>query len=138
VLGSPREAKRRAELVAERFPIVRERRRERAGELSGGQQKIIEIARATMLEPRVILMDEPSMGLDPRARALVFETISGLQEGGRTVMLVEQNARAGLSIAQHGAVMDAGTVRLAGAARDLLDNPQVAELYLGGAPAPVG
>ena len=106
--------RRRAE-ARRAFPIVAERRRDRAGALSGGQQKIVEIARALMLEPRLILMDEPSMGLDPKARALVFETITRLNgEREQTVLLVEQNARAGLTIAHRGAVMDGGTVALAG------------------------
>ena len=125
---------RRAEELAERFPLIRERRRDRAGSLSGGQQKLIEIARALLLEPKVILMDEPSMGLDPKSRQTVFETIRTLNDGGRTVLLVEQNARAGLAIAHRGAVMDAGIVRLAAPSADLLRDPRVAELYLGAAP----
>ena len=125
---------RRAEELAERFPLIRERRRDRAGSLSGGQQKLIEIARALLLEPKVILMDEPSMGLDPKSRQTVFETVRTLNDGGRTVLLVEQNARAGLAIAHRGAVMDAGIVRLAAPSADLLHDPRVAELYLGAAP----
>ena len=109
VLSDQRLVRRRAEELAERFPLIRERRRDRAGSLSGGQQKLIEIARALLLEPKVILMDEPSMGLDPKSRHTVFETIRTLNEGGRTVLLVEQNARAGLAIAHQGAVMDAGS-----------------------------
>jgi branched-chain amino acid transport system ATP-binding protein len=126
---------RRAEELAERFPLIRERRRDRAGALSGGQQKLIEIARALLLDPKVILMDEPSMGLDPRSRQTVFETIRTLNDGGRTVLLVEQNARAGLAIAHHGAVMDAGIVRLTAPSAELLRDPRVAELYLGAAPS---
>jgi branched-chain amino acid transport system ATP-binding protein len=134
-------ARRRAEAIAVRFPLVSERRQSRAGSLSGGEQKIVEIARALMLEPKLILMDEPSMGLDPRARALVFETIGELnREQGHTVLLVEQNARAGLQIAHRAAVMDGGVVALEGEAAGLLGDPKVAELYLGGhvrsAPAP--
>jgi len=114
ILRDTAEVRRRAAGVAERFPIVNERRRDRAGSLSGGQQKIVEIARALMLEPRLILMDEPSMGLDPKARRLVFETITGLnRDHGHTILLVEQNARAGLGIAHRGAVMDAGAVAIA-------------------------
>jgi branched-chain amino acid transport system ATP-binding protein len=128
--------RRRADALAERFPLIRERRRDRAGSLSGGQQKLIEIARALMLEPKVILMDEPSMGLDPRSRHAVFEIIRTLNEGGRTVLLVEQNARAGLAIAHQGAVMDSGIVRLAAASADLLNDPRVGELYLGAQPTP--
>jgi branched-chain amino acid transport system ATP-binding protein len=125
---------RRADELAERFPLIRERRRERAGALSGGQQKLIEITRALLLDPKVILMDEPSMGLDPKSRRTVFDTIRTLNDGGRTVLLVEQNARAGLAIAHHGAVMDAGIVRLAAPSAELLQDPRVAELYLGAAP----
>jgi branched-chain amino acid transport system ATP-binding protein len=125
----------RAEAIAERFALVRERRDERAGELSGGQQKLVEIARALMLEPKLILMDEPTMGLDPKARHLMFEMVAQLNDEGRTVLLVEQNARAGLAIAHHGAVLDNGVVALTGPGRSLLDDPRVAELYLGGVPA---
>ena len=135
ILKDQRQVQRRAEELAERFPLIRERRRDRAGSLSGGQQKLIEIARALLLDPKVILMDEPSMGLDPKSRQTVFETIRTLNEGGRTVLLVEQNARAGLAIAHQGAVMDAGVVRLAGPSAQLLQDPRVAELYLGAAPA---
>jgi branched-chain amino acid transport system ATP-binding protein len=126
---------RRAAAIAERFELVRERRNERAGALSGGQQKLVEIARALMLEPRLILLDEPTMGLDPKARHLMFEMVAELNAEGRTVLLVEQNARAGLAIAHRGAVLDGGCVALTGAGASLLDDPRVAELYLGGAPA---
>jgi branched-chain amino acid transport system ATP-binding protein len=135
ILRDQRLVRRRADALAERFPLIRERRRDQAGALSGGQQKLIEIARALMLEPKVILMDEPSMGLDPKSRRIVFESIRTLNEGGRTVLLVEQNARAGLAIAHEGAVMDSGVVRLAASSSDLLADPRVAELYLGAAPA---
>jgi branched-chain amino acid transport system ATP-binding protein len=127
--------RRRAEAIAERFPLVDERRHERAGELSGGQQKLVEIARALMLEPRLILLDEPTMGLDPKARHLIFEMVGELNADGRTVLLVEQNARAGLAISHHGAVLDSGRVALTGPGPQLLDDPRVAQLYLGGAPA---
>jgi branched-chain amino acid transport system ATP-binding protein len=133
ILRDTAEVRRRAASVAERFPIVAERRRDRAGSLSGGQQKIVEIARALMLEPRLILMDEPSMGLDPKARRLVFETITGLnRDHGHTILLVEQNARAGLGIAHRGAVMDAGTVAISASGAELLEDPRMAQLYLGG------
>jgi branched-chain amino acid transport system ATP-binding protein len=135
ILRDQRVVRRRAEELAERFSLIRERRRDPAGSLSGGQQKLIEIARALLLEPKVILMDEPSMGLDPKSRQTVFETIRTLNSGGQTVLLVEQNARAGLAIAHRGAVMDAGVVRLAAPSSELLVDPRVAELYLGAAPA---
>jgi branched-chain amino acid transport system ATP-binding protein len=126
--------RRRAAAIAERFPLVGERRNERAGDLSGGQQKLVEIARALMLEPRLILLDEPTMGLDPKSRHLIFQLVGELNAEGRTVLLVEQNARAGLAIAHHGAVLDGGRVALTGPGPQLLDDPRVAELYLGGAP----
>jgi branched-chain amino acid transport system ATP-binding protein len=86
-----------------------------------------------MLEPRLILMDEPSMGLDPKARHLVFETITALnRDEGHTILLVEQNARAGLGIAHRGAVMDAGAVAIAATGAELLADPRMAQLYLGG------
>jgi branched-chain amino acid transport system ATP-binding protein len=125
----------RAEAIAERFELVGERRDERACELSGGQQKLVEIARALMLEPRLILLDEPTMGLDPKARHLIFELVRRLNDEGRTVLLVEQNARAGLAISDYGAVLDGGCVALTGRGAQLLDDPRVAALYLGGAPA---
>jgi branched-chain amino acid transport system ATP-binding protein len=132
VLGSRSLAQRRLAQVAEQFPLVSERRRERAGSLSGGQQKIVEIARALMLDPQLILMDEPSMGLDPKARHVVFETVKELNASGRTVLLVEQNARAGLRISDTAVVMETGVVALEGEASTMLSDPKVAELYLGG------
>jgi branched-chain amino acid transport system ATP-binding protein len=135
VLRDRATVRRRADEVAERFAIVRERRHARAGSLSGGEQKLAEIARAMMLDPTLLLMDEPSMGLDPRSRHLVFTTIAELNAGGRTVLLVEQNARSGLAIAHNGAVMESGVVRLTGTGKSLLANPEVARLYLGTAGA---
>ncbi len=122
----------RAEAIAERFALVAERRNEHACELSGGQQKLVEVARALMLEPRLILLDEPTMGLDPKARHAIFELVRELNGEGRTVLLVEQNARAGLAIADKGAVLDSGRVALTGPGPRLLEDPRVAELYLGG------
>ena len=131
------EVRRRADAVAEQFPSVRERAGERAGSLSGGQQKIVELARTLMLDPRLILLDEPSTGLDPKARGAVFETIIQLnRERSYTILLVEQNARAGLGISHAGAVMDSGTVVLEAPGADLLADPKMAELYLGGRVAP--
>jgi branched-chain amino acid transport system ATP-binding protein len=127
--------RRRALAILERFELVRERRGERACELSGGQQKLIEIARALMLEPRLVLLDEPTMGLDPKARHLIFELVREINAERRTVLLVEQNARAGLAIADQGAVLDLGRVALAGPGSKLLQDPRVAALYLGGAAA---
>ncbi len=119
--------------VVEMFPIVERRRQAHAGSLSGGEQKIVEIARTLMLDPKLILLDEPSIGLDPRSRRLVFDTIRELTDAGRTVLLVEQNARSGLAVAHHGAILEAGVVKLEGTGLSLLDDPMVAQLYLGAA-----
>jgi branched-chain amino acid transport system ATP-binding protein len=132
-LKDGREVKRRADAIANAFPVVRERRADRACELSGGQQKVVEIARALILEPRLILLDEPTMGLEPKARHLIFETVERLHAEGHTVLLVEQNARAGLAAADYGAVLDGGRVAIAGRGSELLEDPRLAELYLGGA-----
>jgi len=126
------ETRRRAERAAQVFPIVARRRRDLAGSLSGGEQRQVELARSLMLEPRLILLDEPSIGLEPRSRSLVFDSIAALAADGRSVLLVEQNARSGLAVADRGAVLQGGTVRLTGTGRALLDDPEVARLYLGG------
>ncbi len=114
------------------FPVVKERANERAGNLSGGQQRLVEFARCLMLEPSLILLDEPSMGLDPMTLKHVFETIKLMHSAGRTILLVEQNVRAGLGIATQGVVMESGQVRLEGTHKEILDNPQIGHLYLGG------
>ncbi|MEJ2291404.1 MAG: ABC transporter ATP-binding protein [Deinococcales bacterium] len=113
------------------FPIVKERASEKAGNLSGGQQRLVEFARSLMLDPEMILLDEPSMGLDPKTLKTVFETVGRMHEGGRTILLVEQNVRAGLGIATHGIVLESGQVRLEGSHDDVLGNPQIGRLYLG-------
>jgi branched-chain amino acid transport system ATP-binding protein len=124
---------RRAAEIAERFPIVARRRHDLAGSLSGGEQKTVEIARALMLDPPVLCFDEPSVGLEPRARRTILEILAELSRDGRSVLLVEQNARSGLAVAANGAVLDSGVVRLSGPAAELLDSPDVARLYLGAA-----
>ena len=123
----------RIEELAERFPILRERRRAYAGSLSGGEQKIVEIARSLMLDPTVLCFDEPSIGLEPRARRRVFDLLNELNASGRTILLVEQNARSGLEIAHHGAVLDRGVVQLAASGSELLSDRDIGRLYLGAA-----
>jgi branched-chain amino acid transport system ATP-binding protein len=123
---------RRLREVEELFPIVRERAGEKAGSLSGGQQRLVEFARCLMLDPRVVLLDEPSMGLDPRTLAQVFAMITLMLETGRTIVLVEQNARSGLRLSTHGVVMESGRVLLEGTHTQILENPHIGELYLGG------
>ena len=121
--------------VQELFPIVRARAREKAGSLSGGQQRLVEFARCLMLDPQLILLDEPSMGLDPQTRGTVFETVTLMNRQGRTILLVEQNARAGLRMSARGVVMENGQIRLSGAGREVLEHPEIGALYLGGAVA---
>src|SRR5579864_1720319 len=123
---------RRLREVQDLFPLVKERARERAGSLSGGQQRLVEFARCLMLDPKVVLLDEPSMGLDPRTMKQVFEMITLMRQTGRTILLVAQNARSGLRISTHGVVMESGRVHLEGTHTEILENPQIGELYLGG------
>jgi len=122
---------RRMATVCEMFPLVSERRQEPAASLSGGQQKLVEFARALMLDPALLILDEPSRGLDPKTRTLVFNTVRDMNKAGRTLLLVEQNARSGLGIASHGVVMETGRVRLEGPGPDVLSNPEIGRLYLG-------
>ena len=118
--------------VSELVPVVAERAGDTAGNLSGGQRRMVEIARCMMLDPRVILLDEPSLGLDPASLAAVAGLIDRLHAAGATVLLVEQNVRLGLGLATHGVVMEGGRVRLAGSAEDVAAHPDIAALYLGG------
>jgi len=123
---------RRLGEVEELFPIIKERARDKAGSLSGGQQRLVEFARSLMLDPTMVLLDEPSMGLDPKTLKQVFDTITLMRETGRTIVLVEQNARSGLRISTHGVVMESGRVHLEGTHTEILENPHIGELYLGG------
>lgn len=133
ILRNKAERDRRMGRVYEMFPILKERKNEKAGNFSGGQQKVLEMGRALMLEPKMILLDEPSLGLAPITAKQVFDTIKSLKdEMGMTVLMVEQNAKSGLAIADRAYVLELGIERLEGPASTLLNDPRVAELYLGG------
>ena len=123
---------KRLQEVQELFPVVKERADDQAGNLSGGQQRLVEFARCLMLDPSLILLDEPSMGLDPKTLKQVFDNITLMHNTGRTILLVEQNVRTGLGISTRGVVMESGRVRLEGTHTELMDNPQISHLYLGG------
>jgi branched-chain amino acid transport system ATP-binding protein len=124
----------RTAFVRDLFPVVAERWTDLAGLLSGGQQKQVEFARSLMVSPRVVLLDEPSMGLDPRATGVVFEQIVRMRDAGTAVLLVEQNARRALETADTGCVLDLGRVHVSGPAGELLADSRLGELYLGGRP----
>jgi branched-chain amino acid transport system ATP-binding protein len=113
------------------FPALEEKRHLPAGALSGGQQQMLAIGRALMARPRLILLDEPSMGLAPRLVEQIFATITGFKQRGLTVLLVEQNARAALAIADRGYVMETGRIAISGDGRALLDDDRVRAAYLG-------
>ncbi len=123
----------RLKAVEELYPIVHDRADEKAGSLSGGQQRLVEFARCLMLDPALILLDEPSMGLDPQISRMVFEMIELMNARGKTILLVEQNARAGLTLSSSGVVLENGMVRLKGSGREVLEHPEIGALYLGGA-----
>ncbi len=124
----------RADYVKNLFPIVGERWDQLAGLLSGGQQKQVEFARSLMVSPKVVLLDEPSMGLDPKTTSTVFQQVVRMRDAGVAVLLVEQNARRALETADLGCVLDLGKVHISGPANELLADPQLSELYLGARP----
>jgi branched-chain amino acid transport system ATP-binding protein len=123
--------RRDLEEIRERFPILKERAHQAAGTLSGGEQQILAIGRALMARPRLLMLDEPSMGLAPRMVTQVYEILAELKAAGTTLLLVEQNARAALKVADRGYVLETGRIILDGAASDLRDDPEVQRAYLG-------
>ena len=126
------EIKERVDRIYKTFPILETRSKQIAGTLSGGEQQMLAIARALMARPELILLDEPSMGIAPLIVREIFNVIQQLNESGTTVLLVEQNARAALKVAHHSYVLERGEIVMEGLAGELLDNPRVKEVYLGG------
>ena len=124
--------KRRIAELTEAFPIIAERSGDKAAELSGGQRRIVEFARCLITEPQVILLDEPTLGLDPRASALIFESTQMMQRLGVTVLMVEQNVRFGLKLADSGLVMERGRVLLGDSSAALLRRPDMSAMFFGG------
>src|SRR5215475_9963265 len=133
ILSDRRLAERRLHAVLEMFPQVAGWLGQKAGSLSGGQQRLVEFARCLMLDPAMVVLDEPSMGLAPKVRKAVFDAIRMMNAQGKAILLVEQNARAGLRLSTHGVVLENGRVRLAGTGREVLEHPEIGTLYLGGA-----
>ncbi len=131
VRSSKREIVADIEEQYERFPLLADRHNQHAGSLSGGEQQMLALARGLMSRPKMLLLDEPSLGLAPIIAREFFETVSKLREEGLTVLLVEQNARAALQIADRGYVLETGRIVLEGTAQDLLGNPEVQRAYLG-------
>lgn len=113
------------------FPILKERSSQRAKTLSGGEQQMLAIGRALVLDPEIIMLDEPSLGLAPKVTYQIFNNIQRLKDTGMTIILVEQNARKGLETVDWGIVLDLGTNRFEGPADTILNDPRIQELYLG-------
>lgn len=129
----PVEAKKAAEMVFDKYSRLAARRKHKAGVLSGGERRLLEISRALVMNPEVLLVDEPSIGLEPRFIDMVFEILHDLQHNeGKTILMVEQNAKKGLEFADIGYVLVSGEVAIAGTGDELLANPKVGELFLGG------
>ena len=125
------EVKQDLEMVYELFPVLLERKKQVAGTLSGGEQQMLAVGRALMARPRLLLLDEPSMGLAPKVIQSIFKTLHGLHEKGLTILLVEQDAKIALETADYGYVMRTGRVELEGSASELLKNDEVKRIYLG-------
>ena len=128
-----RGARREAERIYEQFPRLKERRRQEAGTLSGGERQMLAIGRALMGQPKLLMLDEPSLGLAPRIVAEVFRIIGELRKSGVAILLVEQNARAALDACDYGYVLESGEIVLEGPSVDLTVNPRVVDTYLGAA-----
>jgi branched-chain amino acid transport system ATP-binding protein len=127
----PAELDTRIEYVTNFLPVLKDRMQQQAGTLSGGERRMLAIGRALIAKPRLLMLDEPSLGLAPKVVDAVFERVHAIHEDGVGILIVEQNARRALGIADHGYVLELGHVRLEGSGQDLLDDPNVQKAYLG-------
>ena len=133
LMDKQNQAREAAEKVLEKYPRLGERRKQKAGVLSGGERRLLEISRALIMEPEILLVDEPSIGLEPRFIEMVFEILRDLQQNeGKTIIMVEQNAKKGLEFADIGYVLVSGQLAMADSGNALLEDPEVGRLFLGG------
>lgn len=131
-LRKDKEFKKEYDMIFERFPILKERRNQDAATLSGGEQQMLAMGRALMSKPKLLLLDEPSMGLAPIFIQEIFNIIQEINKQGTTILLIEQNAKMALSIADRGYVLETGNIVLSGSGKDLIDDDEVKKAYLGG------
>jgi branched-chain amino acid transport system ATP-binding protein len=129
--GDPQGIRETMEQVFDLFPVLKERQQQFAGTLSGGEQQMLVIGRALMSQPKLLMLDEPSLGIAPILVARIFEVIRDINQRGTTILLVEQNAAVALSIANHGYVLETGEIVLAGEAKQLLSEEKIKQAYLG-------
>jgi len=131
-LGDPRRVTGRVEAMMERFPMLRQKARAQASTLSGGQQKLLEVARSLLLDPKLMLIDEPSIGLSPLMVQEVFAILADLKAKGVTILLIEQNAKQALEHSDYGLVLEQGQTRIEDSAKSILADPRIGQLFLGG------
>jgi branched-chain amino acid transport system ATP-binding protein len=131
-LSDPSVLPERIDAMMRRFPVLKEKVDDQASTLSGGQQKLLEVARGLLLDPKLMLIDEPSIGLSPLMVQEVFGILKGLRDKGVTILLIEQNAKQALQMSDYGIVLEQGQTRIEDTAQKILDDPRIAQLFLGG------
>jgi branched-chain amino acid transport system ATP-binding protein len=136
-LGDQASLPRRLDAIMQRFPLLRDRTHAQASTLSGGQQKMLEVARGLLLDPKLLLIDEPSIGLSPLMVQEIFALLRSLRDAGVTILMIEQNAKQALQISDFGLVLEQGRTRIEATAAEILADPRIAQLFLGGGLAPV-